>query len=185
MSLVIKKVISNIINSLEKPILSRRRRRIVFIPTTEVKFFNAVEINDLYNESPLEDKLWAEFKRLEIQAERQELVEINNNRYMLDFSVYCVKGKINIETDGDTYHAYATKAAQDNIRNNELASDGWKVLRFSTLQIKEQMAEFCVPNIAKTINRLGGLEENRIVPRTIDLNTSTNRCRQLGLFDDL
>lgn len=179
------KLIFQPLKPLTKPILSRRFRRILFIATTEEKFFNAVEINDLYNESPLEDKLWVEFKRRKIQAERQELVEINNNRYMLDFSVYCVKGKIDIETDGDTYHAYATKAAQDNIRNNDLASDGWKVLRFSTLQIKEKMADFCVPNIVKTINNLGGLEEGRIVPQTIDLNSSTNRYRQLSLFDDL
>lgn len=44
---------------LTKPILSRRWRRIVFIPTTTDKLFNAVEINDLYDESPLEDRLWA------------------------------------------------------------------------------------------------------------------------------
>jgi hypothetical protein len=30
----------------------------------------ALEINDLYDESPLEDRLWAEFKRLQISAER-------------------------------------------------------------------------------------------------------------------
>ena len=46
------------------PILSRRLRRIVFIPTTMEKFQSAVEINDLYDESPLEDKLWAALKRL-------------------------------------------------------------------------------------------------------------------------
>lgn len=43
----------------------------MFIPTTWEKFVNAVEINDLYDESSLEDQLWAQFKRLEISAERQ------------------------------------------------------------------------------------------------------------------
>jgi hypothetical protein len=60
---------------LPRPILSRRWRRIVFISTTRNKFMNAVEINDLYDESPLEDQLWAALKRLEIRAERQLFVE--------------------------------------------------------------------------------------------------------------
>lgn len=47
------------LRTLEKPIVSRRRRRIVFIPTTWEKFMTAVEINDLYLGSPLEDRLWA------------------------------------------------------------------------------------------------------------------------------
>ena len=48
---------------LYRPILSRRWRRIVFIPTTWAKFTRAVEINDLFDESPLEDRLWAGLKR--------------------------------------------------------------------------------------------------------------------------
>ena len=60
------------LKKLHQPILSRRWRMIVFIPTTWQKFISAVEINDLYDESPLEDLLWAEFKRHKIPAERQE-----------------------------------------------------------------------------------------------------------------
>jgi hypothetical protein len=43
--------------TLPKPIYSRRFRRIIFIPTTWEKFVNASEINDLFDESSLEDKL--------------------------------------------------------------------------------------------------------------------------------
>ena len=73
---------------LPKPILSRRLRRIVFIAPTWEKFINAYEINDLYDESPLEDRLWAEMKRLQISAERQEYVEVKGRNYALDFAVY-------------------------------------------------------------------------------------------------
>jgi hypothetical protein len=58
------------LEQLPAPIFSRRFRRLVFIPTTWKKFMQALEINDLYDESPLEDRLWAEFKRLQISAER-------------------------------------------------------------------------------------------------------------------
>ncbi len=169
---------------LPKPIFSRRLRRIVFIPTTVEKFFAASEINDLYDESPLEDKLWAEFKRLEIQAERQELVGVNRHNYMLDFAIYCAKANIDVETDGDTYHANPEKAGEDNRRNNDLAAAGWEVLRFDTLQIREQMTDYCVPKIVETINKLGGLDEGGLLHRRIDLNAPEG-SRQLGLFDNL
>jgi hypothetical protein len=50
------------IRHLPRPIASRRRRRIVFIPTTCQKFVTAEEINDLYHESSLEDRLWDALK---------------------------------------------------------------------------------------------------------------------------
>jgi hypothetical protein len=53
-----------------------------------------VEINDLYDESPLEDRLWVEFKRVEIGAERQEFVEVKKRLYALDFAICCALGKI-------------------------------------------------------------------------------------------
>lgn len=45
------------VQRLLRPIYSRRYRRIVFIPTTWNKFVRAVEINDLYDESSLEERL--------------------------------------------------------------------------------------------------------------------------------
>ena len=89
------------VETLPKPILSRRWRRIVFIQTTYSKFINAVEVNDLFDGSRLEDRLWAEFKRNGISAERQEAVKIDDNFYFLDFAIHCKKGKLDIETDGD------------------------------------------------------------------------------------
>ena len=66
---------------LPAPIPSLRWRRIVFIPTTWAKFQAATEINDLYNESPLEDRLWVQLKRLQIAAQRQALVQVAERRY--------------------------------------------------------------------------------------------------------
>jgi very-short-patch-repair endonuclease len=172
------------LQKLPRPIFSRRLRRIVFIPTTTDKFFSAFEINDLYDESPLEDRLWAEFRRLQIQAERQELVKVSGHNYVLDFAIYCGKGNIDVETDGDTYHANRERSAEDNLRNNDLTSAGWQVLRFNTAQIQEQIVEYCVPKIVKTINSLEGLDDGGIALRKIDLNAPIG-SRQLGLFENL
>ncbi|MCI5218562.1 MAG: DUF559 domain-containing protein [Candidatus Electrothrix sp. LOE2] len=174
-------LILNPLQKLPKPIFSRRRRRIVFIPTTWYKFIHAAEINDLYDESPLEDLLWAEFKRHGISAERQEFVKVDKQNYALDFAVYCTEAKIDIETDGDSYHV--KKTAEDNCRNNALAAAGWKVLRFTTQQVQEQMESYCIRNITEAINHAGGVDEGKMVARKIDLKTKG--AYQLSLFDDL
>lgn len=163
---------------LQTPITSRRRRRIIFIPTTWRKFQDAFEINDLYDDSPLEDLLWAQFKRLNLYAERQEFVEVDKRSYSIDFAIYCANGKIAVETDGDSYHANPAKAAEDNLRNNDLESVGWNVLRFTTDQIREQMTDYCVPSVVKTVNVMGGLDEGGVLPRKINSGPS----RQFDLF---
>lgn len=166
---------------LPAPIFSRRWRRIVFIPTTWAKFTSATEINDLYDDSPLEDRLWAALKRRNIPAERQEFLTVAGQDYALDFAVYCAQGKLDIETDGDTYHANPDKAADDNRRNNLLTAAGWSILRFNTRQIQELAETYCVETVVKTINDLGGADDG-FVPRQVD--SHPDRPFQRGLFDD-
>jgi len=170
------------IQILPKPIYSRRYRRIIFIPTTWEKFIDASEINDLFDESSLEDKLWAEFKRHSIPAERQEFVIARKKDYALDFAVYCAKGNIDIETDGDFWHANPEKAEQDNLRDHDLNTEGWKILRFSEKQIHEQAASYCVKTVIENINKLGGVDEGKIIPRKINFDRGSY---QPSLFDDL
>jgi very-short-patch-repair endonuclease len=163
-------------------IVSRRRRRIVFIPTTWQRFVGAVEINDLYHESPLEDLLWQELKRLRIPAERQEFLAIKDRNYALDFAVYCAAGKLDIETDGDTWHGDPQRIPLDNLRDNDLETAGWKLLRFNTTHVREQLADYCLPTIVENINRLGGVEEGQIAGRRVALDPDTPT--QPPLFDD-
>ena len=168
---------------LPRPILSQRRRRIVFIPTTWRKFVSAVEINDLYDESPLEDRLWVELKRLKISVERQLFILIKDRTYALDFAFFCARGNLDVETDGDTWHADPARIPEDNLRNNDLETSGWGILRFNTLHIREQMEEYCLPTIVENVNNLGGIDEGRLIPRRASLD-GPGVMRQLGLFDD-
>jgi len=171
------------IKQLPRPIVSRRWRRIVFIPTTWQKLIGATEINDLYDDSPLEDLLWTQLKRLNIPAERQEFITIEDRNYSLDFAIYCARGNLDVETDGDLYHANSEKSVEDNRRNNDLEAAGWNVLRFSTLQIREKMEEDCIYKIRKTIDTLGGIEEGGVIPRQIPPDLPST-ARQMSLFDE-
>ena len=171
------------VQRLPQPILSRRRRRIIFISTTWQKLIRAAELNDLYDDSPLENHLWAELKRLQIQAERQELVKVASRNYFLDFAIYCTQGKLDIETDGDEWHADPEKAAIDNLRDNDLESRGWQQLRFTSRQVQEQMTDYCIPKITETVNYLGGVdEEGKLFARKINPKMPPG-MHQPGLFD--
>jgi very-short-patch-repair endonuclease len=102
--------------------------------------------------------LWEEFKRLRLEAERQEFVQANGADYSLDFALYCRRGKVCVETDGDTWHADRVRIPEDNRRDNDLETGGWKLLRFNTQQLREEMIDYCVPTILRNVEQLGGLQ---------------------------
>ena len=86
-----------------------------------------------------------------------------------------------METDGDTWHHNPEKAAEDNVRENNLKTGGWQLLRFTTQQINEETESYCVPTIIDTVNTLGGPDDGTFVPGKI--NPDAGSPRQLGLFD--
>jgi very-short-patch-repair endonuclease len=141
---------------LPRPIPSRRLRRIVLIPTTRAKLETAAEINDLFHASPVEDVLWSAFKDDGIEAEREFFVDGDRQRrYALDFAIFGNEGNLDVECDGDAYHANPEKAVYDNRRNNFLTARGWKVLRFSTGQIREALPDV-MAHVRATLKQCGG-----------------------------
>lgn len=168
---------------LPNPIVSPRWRRILFIPTTWAKFTRAKQLNDLFDDSPLEDLLWSELKQLDIPAERQWLVQVGEKNYLLDFAVFCNDGSIAIETDGDSYHVGVEPAAKDRRRDNDLTTAGWRILRFNGAELKERMAEYCIPEITSTVNRLGSLLAETEETRRVFYTVGSQTVQQLGLFE--
>lgn len=133
----------------------QRRRRIVFIPTTLNKLKKAKEINDLYYTSPIEEKVYEHLQKEQLSAERQLFVRENEATYCLDFAVFCKKGKIDIECDGEKWHSLKKNRIYDRKRNNTLSAQGWTVLRFSGDEINNNI-ESCIKQIKKTIGYLKG-----------------------------
>jgi very-short-patch-repair endonuclease len=166
-----------------RPIPTRMARTVVFISTTMQKFIHADELNDLFDESPLEDILWDELKRRKILGQRQWPVFRDDLNYRLDFAFFCNKGKLDVETDGDTWHLQKDRIALDNRRNNDVEAQGWHVLRFTTKQIQEQCQEYCLPNIQSTLTSLGGLTGDGLVPRKF-FEKNGESGQQLTLFEE-
>jgi very-short-patch-repair endonuclease len=139
-----------------QPIYCQRRRPVVFIPTVWAKFQAAREVNDLFNQSPLEDRLWDAFKGQGVAAERQWFLGRGRHRFCLDFALFCPQRNIDVECDGDAWHANPASARRDNDRNNFLEQRGWHVLRFTSAQLTRELPA-CVQQITGTIRRCGGL----------------------------
>ena len=84
---------------------------------------------------------------------------LNSRTFFLDFALFCLKGFLDIETDGDSYHLNSLKGQEDNKRNNALTAKGWQVLRFGTHAIREEMETYCMPKIKEAIENYGGLTD--------------------------
>lgn len=144
------------VSRLQRPIPSQRLRRLVFITTTHAKLRRAQEINDLFHESPLEDRVWDAFQAAGIIAERQYYVPGDDKgMYALDFAIFCRERNLDIECDGDRYHANPARARGDNRRNNYLTARGWSVLRFSTAEVEQDMPRV-LREVRKTMRDCGG-----------------------------
>ena len=149
----------------EVPIRLVRPRPIAFITSTWAKFSSAETINDLWNDSPREDTLWAALKQQAFPAERQWPESVAGHRYILDFAMFCNEGKIDLETDGDTYHSGPHASARDNSRQNALLSKGWRTIRFNTPQLERDI-DACIREIAAVVNNLKGFKDDGHIART-------------------
>ncbi len=163
------------------PIESLRRRRLLFISTSQNHLFNAKEINDLFYESPLEEKLWDEFKKLSINAERQWEVILDKRTFYTDFALFCKARNIAIECDGDTFHMKDANVEKDKHRDNLLYNAGWDVRRFTSKNLNDEELEESVGLIKEAVNKYGGLEKTNN-PRDFEYIRS-QEDKQMILFD--
>lgn len=168
------KIAFHSLQKLNIPIVSQRPRRILFIPTTEEKFFNAKEVNSLFYGSKLENSFWHKLLANDIHSERQFFITTKSKHFFLDFAVFCKNKKLNIEIDGDQYHMKPENVQYDKRRNNLLESEGWSVLRFTTSDLLQEPIQ-TLSIIKKTINQYGGIEDLKNPDQYIYLGTDSGQ----------
>lgn len=164
---------------LSEPIVFDRNRRNPFILTTQKRLHEARSASELIMGSGLEERIWEGLRELDVPAEREWLFE-DEQRYWLDFAVFCHERSIDVEADGDRYHLSPERAARDNTRNNSLTSKGWAVLRYTQEQIVSESREV-FRQIRETIDKAGGLRSNELVPRKFTYRGK--EAIQLSLMD--
>ena len=146
------------LQQLPAPIPSRIPRRNIFFPTTLKRLFTATDINQLFNDSPLENLLWHALLKADIPAERQFDIRVENRWYKLDFAVFCKTANLDIECDGEAHQRSADEVEKDKRRSNLLAAEGWNVLRFTATVLRDEL-DNALGMVHDTINRYGGLAD--------------------------
>ncbi len=160
------------------PIISLRPRRILFIPTSEEKFFSSKEINFLFNNSSLENKFWNEMMKNSMYAEREYFISVSKRNFFLDFALFCKNKNIDIEVDGDHYHMDNDSVRNDKQRNNLLESKGWSVLRFTSKDIENDL-NGSMNIVRETVNKYGGIQDAK---NPSEFNYLTNDEGQSRMF---
>ena len=168
------------LKKLPQPVFSRRHRRILFITTTMERFEAAIELNDVFKETPIEEKFWEVLKGEEIDAERQYMIQTGEKFFLLDFAIFSKKRDIDVECNGDKYHSEKKDVKRDKQRDNILESKGWAVLRYTIDQINKNIGH-CIRQVKETINRYGGLQN--LVDESKSKYFDTDKTDQIQLFD--
>ena len=89
------------------------------------------------NMTPEERTLWYQYLRTyPVQWNRQKVF----GQYIVDF--YCKRAKLVVELDG-SQHYEPDKANQDQLRTQYLNQLGFQVLRFSNLDVKNNLDGVC------------------------------------------
>jgi hypothetical protein len=155
------------LTELPRPIVSRKGRRLLFIPTTEQRLAQAREINELFPGTPIEDRLFRVRKREGLWPEREYYVELRRPEaataravpHFLDLALFCRQRNLDVECDGDTWHLGRESARRDRQRDNLLEVNDWHILRFNTTEIQHELP-VALTRIREAINRYGGIEDD-------------------------
>ena len=139
---------------LPRAIPSRKLRRIAFIPTTLQRLLRASEINDLWETSPLKERLWQELRRQGVEAEREYMLQEGRLAYVMDFALLCRDGNLGVECESPADER--SIAESDALRSYVLGRSGWELLRFGTPELEGDL-EGCVESLRQRIERLGGV----------------------------
>jgi very-short-patch-repair endonuclease len=167
------------LRQLQIPIISLRPRRVLFIPTTEERFFGSKEINFLFNNSPLEDKFWNEMLKNSMYAEREYFISAGAKNFFLDFALFCKNKNIDVEVDGDHYHMDNDSVRFDKQRNNLLESKGWSVLRFTSKDIEYDLTN-SINIVRETVNKYGGIQNAKDPKHFMYLNNDEGQTKMFN-----
>ncbi len=138
------------IHPLERPILSRRPRRVTFIRTTRERLFRAVDINDLFTGPPGDEKLWRELR--ELDAERKYLMKSDGMVMEVDFALFSGRGALGIVIDREGARGESSRLREGSGVDSE-GEGAWGILRFSRNMVDADLAG-CMQEIMESIRRM-------------------------------
>lgn len=131
------------VERLERPIVSRRPRRVTFIRTTSERLFRAVDINDLVIGSSVEEKLWGELRELDV--ERKYLMQADGLVMEVDFAIFYGETTLGIVLEPGGEEGVLRQGSGSSERKV------WSILRFSPSRLDADLAA-CVQEIMTLVH---------------------------------
>ena len=125
------------------------------------------------NQTDAEYKLWSILRNRQLSGVKFRR-QFPIGRYILDF--YSPEYKLGIEADGGQHYEDKGKE-QDGSRTRELAKDGVKIVRFSDLDILNNIA-----GVYEIIQ--GAIEKRKAVPLTLILSPEGRGSDIMGDYND-
>lgn len=135
------------VRRLERPIVSRRPRRVTFIRTTREKLLAATDLNDLVIGTDAEERLWKSLENLE--AERKYFMRVSDVMMEVDFALF---------EQGKTVGIIVAPDEPTTAAARESATDAWRILRFSPNRLQSDLAG-CLQEIMALVRGMKEGEE--------------------------
>ena len=144
------------VKSRPRPIISRRPRRVVIMPTTLERFMNSNEINELYVGDEAKEVLYGQMTEEQMKPEREYYVRGTNAYYLTDFALFCRKRNVQVDVDSG-------KHVQEGIvipakPKRAAPPDGWEAVRLSRYDITRRPEE-ALRRVRSIVMDGGGISE--------------------------
>jgi very-short-patch-repair endonuclease len=104
-------------------------------------------------DSPQEEEFWKRWQATPPFIPISVHYPVFGGRYRLDFAH--LPSKTAIELDGFTYHRDADKFQADRRRDRELTNAGWRVIRFASAELRDDL-DRCISEAHKIITTKAG-----------------------------
>jgi hypothetical protein len=142
--------------SLPHAILSRRLRRITFIPTTLGRLCHADEINDLWIRSTPQERLWAALKQSGLDGENQYPLQDDLPEQVADFALFCRTGKIAVIVSEAPRNARRVEDRGETLIEYLALAGRWRLFKVRASDA-EQDPFSCARRLCELAIELGGV----------------------------
>ena len=140
---------------LPQPVRNLSVRRVTFAYAPLRRLFELHDVLEVFGVPPIERMMADEFRRAGIPALPEFTVSAGGRRYRLDFAVFCARGQLAVECDGEEFHGTPGQRARDRGKDAHLKRLGWTVIRLpESLVVGSPRA--CLGRVLRAARRLGG-----------------------------
>ena len=141
---------------LPEPVRNISLRRVTFAYTTLRRLFESHDVLEVFGVPPIERMMQKAFDAAGLHALPEFTVSGPDKRYRLDFAIFCTRGALAVECDGEDFHGTGPQRRKDRAKDTRLRRMGWTVVRLTERAIVKSPAA-CARRVHAAVTRLGGV----------------------------